>query len=120
MKTIICDIDGTIFRYSSNGHYDIVNKEPEVLPKVVETFNKWEAAGCRIILITGRRENLRELTEATLTDYGIPFDTLLMGYADTGRVLINDINSKGKIKAHAVNLKRDAGFANYNWDEIGI
>ena len=28
---------------------------------------------------------------------------LIMGFADTGRVLINDINWKGKVKAHAVN-----------------
>ena len=86
----------------------------------METFNKWEAAGCRIILITGRRENLRELTEATLTDYGIPFDTLLMGYADTGRVLINDISFTGKIKAHCVNLTRDEGFLNEDWREVGL
>jgi len=120
MKTVICDIDGTIFRYSSNGHYDIVNKEPEVLPKVVETFNKWEASGCRIILITGRRENLRELTEATLTDYGIPFDTLLMGYADTGRVLINDVGKQGNCKAHAVSLPRDQGFNDFDWNDVGL
>tara|TARA_B110000238_G_scaffold85209_1_gene93683 strand:- start:955 stop:1317 length:363 start_codon:yes stop_codon:yes gene_type:complete len=120
MKTIICDIDGTIFKYSSGGTADIVATKAEILPGVVDTFNRWEMKGCRIILITGRRENVREITEAELTEHGIPFDILLMGYADTGRVLINDINWQGKIKAHAVNLERDVGFTNTNWEEAGL
>jgi len=51
---------------------------------------------------------------------GIPFDMLIMGFADTGRVLINDINWKGKVKAHAVNMKRDEGFENVNWEEYEL
>ena len=76
--------------------------------------------GCRIILITGRRESVRDITEATLKEFGIPYDVLLMGYADTGRVLINDINWKGRVKAHAVNLKRDEGLENVNWQEYEL
>ena len=45
---------------------------------------------------------------------------LIMGFADTGRVLINDINSKGKVKAHAVNLKRDEGFESVDWEELEL
>ena len=121
MKTIICDIDGTIFKYSPNGHYDLVKKrDPQILPGVLEKFTEWEMAGCRIILITGRRESVREITEATLRDFGIPYDVLLMGYADTGRVLINDINWKGRVKAHAINLIRDEGFENIEWSETEL
>ena len=120
MKTIICDIDGTIFKYSPHGTYAIVNEDPILLPGVVTQFNEWEMQGCKIILITGRRESLRERTEACLTDCGIPFDVLLMGYADTGRVLINDISFTGKIKAHCVNLTRDEGFLNEDWREVGL
>ncbi len=43
-----------------------------------------------------------------------------MGYADTGRVLINDINWKGRVKAHAVNLKRDEGLNNIDWQEYEL
>ena len=120
MKTIICDIDGTIFRYSPKGTVQIVNEEPILLPGVVEQFNEWEMMGCKIILITGRRESLREHTEASLIKHGIPFDVLLMGYADTGRVLINDINWAGKPKAHCVNLERDAGFLDADWEDVGL
>ena len=118
MKTIICDIDGTITKYMGGGHLAIRNQEHEVLPGVVEKFRKWEAQGHRIILITGRRESVRVTTECELERLGIPFDILLMGYADSGRVLINDIGSK--IKAHAVNVERDAGFVDTDWGEVGL
>ena len=120
MNTIICDIDGTIFEYSPQGTYAIVNEDPILLPGVVTQFNEWEMQGCKIILITGRRESLREHTEACLTDCGIPFDVLLMGYADGGRVLINDLNSKGKVKGRVVNLTRDEGFLNTDWSDVGL
>ena len=118
MKTIICDIDGTITKYMGGGHLAIRNQEHEVLPGVVEKFRKWEAQGHRIILITGRRESVRVTTECELERLGIPLDILLMGYADSGRVLINDIGSK--IKAHAVNVERDAGFVDTDWGEVGL
>ena len=73
-----------------------------------------------IVLITGRRESVREVTERELRRNGIPFDMLIMGFADTGRVLINDINWKGKVKAHAVNMNRDEGFENINWEEYEL
>ena len=120
MKTIICDIDGTIFEYVKGGHYDLVYREPKLLPGVRKKFQEWEVKGCRIVLITGRRESVREVTERALRKAGIPFDMLIMGFADTGRVLINDINSKGKVKAHAVNLKRDEGFESVDWEELEL
>ena len=41
-----------------------------------------------------------------------------MGYADGGRIIINDESSK--VKAHAVSLQRDEGFINYDWREAGL
>ena len=117
MKTVICDIDGTLVKYRKNTKNIMMNHHL-VLDGVVEKINKWENMGCRIILITGRRENLREETEKHLTRLGIPFDMLLMGFADTGRVLINDEGSK--VKAHAVSLKRDVGFDDFDWETVGL
>jgi len=117
MKTIICDIDGTIVFYKRDTA-GIVAASHDILPGVVEKLNKWETMGCRIILITGRRENLRETTERELTRLGIPFDILLMGYADTGRVLIND--EENKLKAHSVSLKRNEGFEKFDWERVGL
>ena len=118
MKTIICDIDGTIVEYMGGGHTAIIENEHQILPGVRERFRSWEAQGHRIILITGRRESVRERTESELVRLGIPFDTLLMGHADSGRILINDIGFR--VKAHAVNVTRDAGWNEVDWSEVGL
>ena len=121
MKTIICDIDGTLLNYL---HHEIPHpghtKDHVALPGVIKKMRQWEVQGCRIIIITGRRESERERTERDLRYFHIPYDVLLMGYADTGRVLINDINEKGKCKAHAVSLPRDQGFEEFDWKEVGL
>ena len=117
MKTIICDIDGTIFKYLG-GTPEVTKGMAQPLPGVIEQMNRWEMEGSRIILITGRRESLRDKTEKDLQRHGIPYDMILMGYADSGRVVINDEGSK--IKAHAVSLKRNEGFGEYDWREVGL
>jgi hypothetical protein len=111
-------VDGTISKYMGAGHKKIIATDHEILPGVVEKFRQWESVGHRIILITGRRESVRQRTEDELRRLGIPFDVLLMGYADSGRVLINDIGSK--VKAHAVNLVRDEGFVNADWERVDL
>ena len=118
MKTIICDIDGTLTKYMGGGHKAIIENEHEVLPGVVDMMRHWESQGHRIILITGRRESVRERTESELRRLGIPFDILLMGYADSGRVLINDIGSK--VKPHALNVTRDAGWTDIDWKSVDL
>ena len=118
MKTIICDIDGTLVNYMGGGHWSIANTEHEACRGAREHMRAWEAQGHRIILITGRRESVRERTESELRRLGIPFDMLLMGYADSGRILINDIGSK--VKAHAVNVTRDAGWNDIDWDAVDL
>lgn len=121
MKTIICDIDGTIVKYMGDeGHAAVAHNEHEALPGVISRIREWEKKGHRIILITGRRESVRKRTEEELVRLGIPFDILLMGYADEGRILINDKGSGGKIKAHAVVLERDEGWEEIDWELVGL
>ena len=38
MKTVICDIDGTILEYVKGGHYDSVYKNAKILSGVKEKF----------------------------------------------------------------------------------
>ena len=118
MKTLIIDIDGTIVKYMGNGHKAVVERAHEILPGVFERMRKWEAQGHKIILITGRRESIRRRTESELRRLGVPWDILLMGYADSGRILINDIGTL--VKAHAVNLERDAGWEDEDWKAVGL
>tara|TARA_B100001094_G_scaffold127970_1_gene124105 strand:+ start:2417 stop:2776 length:360 start_codon:yes stop_codon:yes gene_type:complete len=119
MKTIICDIDGTLLDYL---HDKSVEERGEhvALPGAVEKMQQWEVMGCRIIIITGRRESERKRTVAELEKARIPYDVLLMGYADSGRVLINDVGKHGNCKAHAVSLPRDQGFKAVDWSEVGL
>ena len=63
---------------------------------------------------------LETLTRYKAIKAGIPFDMLIMGFADTGRVLINDINWQGKVKAHAVNMRRDEGFESVDWGKYEL
>ena len=52
MKTIICDIDGTLLNYL---HHEIPHpghtKDHVALPGVIEKMRQWEVQGCRIIII---------------------------------------------------------------------
>ena len=70
MKTVICDIDGTIFNYVLNGHYDCTS--PHLLDGVLDKAQEWEMKGCKIVLITGRRAGYRTVTEDALRQAGIP------------------------------------------------
>ena len=118
MKTIICDIDGTLLNYL---HDNACTEQKHVpLPGAAEKMRKWEVKGCRIIIITGRRESDRNRTIMELENARIPYDMLLMGFADTGRVLINDVGGQGQCKAHAVSLDRDEGFNEFDWSEVGL
>ena len=120
MKTIICDIDGTLTKYMGGGHWSIANTEHQSCEGAIEHMRKWEAQGHRIILITGRRESVRERTESELRRLGIPFDILLMGYADSGRILTNDLSPGLGTKCHAVPGLRDGDWNKVNWGAVGL
>jgi len=109
-RTIICDIDGVLLKHKG----DITQQHlstPEVLPGVLTMLRKWDIEGCRIILITGRRESTRYHTEEQLANCGILYDALLFGVSGGTRVLINDRKSCSNIDtAVAINLARNSGF----------
>jgi len=110
-KTIICDIDGVIFKH----HGDITKQHliiPVILDGVIEKFKEWDLEGCCIILVTGRRESVRKETEYQLVENGIIYDHLIMGITGGQRVLINDKKSDGTKTAMAINLDRNEGFKN--------
>jgi len=108
-KTIICDIDGTLIYH----HGDLssqINEKPKLLPGVIEKINEWDKKGYNIILVTGRRESLRNETKKQLESLGIFYDQLIMGVGGGPRVLINDLKPTGTHKtAIAYNLERNIG-----------
>jgi hypothetical protein len=108
-NTIILDIDGCIL-YHYGSLTDQILKQPILLPNVLEKFKEWDMTGCKIILLTGRRESHRSITEKQLNDLGIFWDQLVMGAGRGPRILINDLKlSSSNPTALAINLKRNEG-----------
>lgn len=88
-KTLFIDIDGTLLKHHGVGN-DQSRIAPELLPGVRDRFDEWDRKGYRFILVTGRHESERLLTEQQLRDIGIVYDQLIMGIGGGQRVLIND------------------------------
>ena len=120
VKTIFCDIDGTILRQVDFNELNENNFE--VLPGAREKFREWIDAGHHIVITTARPESLRGVTLRQLGNAGFQFHQMVMGIGREERILINN-NSKGdpnRDRALAVAVHRDAGFNNSNWEEIGL
>ena len=107
-KTIICDIDGVLLEHRNQGLSSQLNAAP--LNGTIEKINEWDARGYNIILITGRRESLRNKTEQQLLMYDIFYDQLIMGVGGGDRIIINDRKPNSERNtAHAINLYRNEG-----------
>lgn len=113
-KTIICDIDGTLIKH--NKPNDIANSSyiPELLEGTIDKLNEWERNGYNIILLTGRKESMRRVTEKQLAQLGIYYDQLIMGVGGGSRYLINDYKPNGTESAFAINIERNKGIKNIN------
>ena len=107
-KTIICDIDGTLIK-----HHGSLTKQmqcdPEILPGTIEKISEWDSKGYHIILITGRKESMRKITEQQLSSLGIVYDKLVMGVTSGERILINDNKPTGEKTAFAICVERNIG-----------
>jgi hypothetical protein len=110
-KTIVCDIDGCIFKHQGSLH-EMINSEPELLDGVKEKFDDWDKKAYKIILLTGRKESMRSLTEQQLRKCGLFWDFLIMGATRGERVLINDRKpGLDSNTATAFNLTRNSGLS---------
>jgi len=118
-KAIFCDIDGTLLKHHGTTQY-VIKKRPKLLKGVLERFNHWDERGYTIIIVTGRRESLRELTENQLRKFGLFWDYLIMGLGPGSRLLIGDNTPDGDITNFAINLERDGGFNQEDFEKIGF
>lgn len=113
-KTLFIDIDGTLVKHRGNQSNMFIN-DMIILPGVIDKINEWDAEGHKIILTTGRKECLREITKEQLLKNGIFYDQLVMGLTRGERILINDIKPNNEMTvARAIELKRDEGIKNIN------
>jgi hypothetical protein len=112
--TIFCDIDGTLLKHfgTTIDIYPLKDKA-ELLSGVLEKFEEWDLKGYNIILVTGRREGLRELTKKQLNNFGIIYDTLIMGIGGGKRYLINDTKpDSNEPTCFGITVKRNVGLEN--------
>ena len=107
-RVIFLDIDGTLLRHHNSGLSSILTETPELLPGVINKLNEWEAKGYKVILVTGRSESMRSVTERQLESLGIFYNLLVMEVIGD-RILINDKKPDGRVAASVINLDRNIG-----------
>jgi len=115
--SIFLDIDGTLLKHQ--GSLSLTGIMPPVLlDGVHEKLDEWDKKGYRIILITGRKESMREITEKQLCAVGINYDRLIMGIGNGPRLLVNDTSEKGKQTAFAATVERNKGLRDVSLSDI--
>lgn len=99
-KTLFIDIDGTLLKHRGS-ESNILLKETEILPGVLEKLDEWDANGYTIILTTGRKE------------FGIFYDKLIMGLPRGERIVINDKKPNNDMNtASSIQVIRNDGLKN--------
>ena len=112
-KTLFVDVDGVIFRQLGRWpDIDTIDPKEDVLPGVREKIIEWNMKGYKIILVTGRADNFKALTEEQLRKAGIPYHLLIMAGGMGERILINNYKPEEPEvpTAIAINLEIDKGF----------
>lgn len=110
LKTIFCDIDGTLIFHSPPTQLARRSHSVILLEGTLEKLEEWDKKGYNIILTTGRKESMRHVTVQQLSEIGILYDQLIMGIGGGDRYLINDRKpNKSNNTAHAINLTRNKG-----------
>lgn len=120
VKTIFCDIDGTILRQVEFNELNENNFE--VLPGAREKFAEWIEAGHYIVITTARPETFRGLTVTQLEKAGFPYHQLVMGIGRGSRILINNNSSHHPdvARAIAIPVAKDVGFVESDWKSAGL
>ena len=61
--TIFCDLDGTLWEQGDPCEIAKPGYQPKIIHGTVDKIREWDSKGFKIILTTGRKESLREVTE---------------------------------------------------------
>lgn len=101
-KTWIFDLDGTILKH--NGYK--LDGMDSVLPGVGEYFRTIPEED-KIIILTSRTDEYKQLTLDFLNVNNIRYDEILFNMPMGERILVNDNKPSGLEMAIAINLERD-------------
>lgn len=92
---VICDLDGTLALFGKNNPYDRdfsqdkANTAITVTLKAVKHFSK-----AKVIIVSGRKDIFKEVTEKWLKDNGVEYDAI---YMRKGEDVRKDVVVKGEI-----------------------
>lgn len=101
-KTWIFDLDGTLLKhngYKLDGYDSILPGVKEYLEAIPEDD--------KLILLTSRTEEYRDITVSFLRDAGIRYDAILFNMPFGERIVVNDRKPSGLEMAAAFNIDRD-------------
>ena len=101
-KTWIFDLDGTVVKhngYKIDGVDTVLDGAKEYIDSLPEED--------RIVILTSRTEEYREMTLDFLAEQGIRYDDILFCMPMGERIVVNDRKPSGIDMAYAVNLDRD-------------
>lgn len=101
-KTWIFDLDGTLLKH--NGYK--TDGTDTVLPGVKE-YMEGIPAEDKIVILTSRTEEYREMTLNFLKEQKIRYDEIIFNMPMGERIVVNDRKPSGLDMAVAVNLDRD-------------
>ena len=119
-KTIFLDLDGTVLKHM-HAISEVYFNSATLLPGVREKINEWDSQGHKIILVTARKESVREHTINELSRLGIAYDQLLMGVTTGTRIIINDkLVIEDPNRAEAINVLTDGGFSSISWEDFDL
>lgn len=113
-KTYFIDIDGVLLRHhgSLSKQLERANHEQDwALTRIdgaIELINQIEKDGGKIILVTGRKSSMREITSKQLEKCNLFYDELIMGCNRGPRIVINDLKPNSNLKtAYGFNIERN-------------
>ena len=100
--TIFLDLDATVWEQGDPVEISKPGYQPKMILGVLDKIREWDSKNYNIILTTGRKESLREVTIRQLSYAGIVYDQLVMGLGGGDRVLINNKRRNGDLSAIAI------------------
>jgi hypothetical protein len=100
--TIFLDLDATVWEQGDPVEISKPGYQPKMIFGVLDKIRQWDSKNYNIILTTGRKESLRDVTIKQLSYAGIIYDQLVMGIGGGDRILINNKRRNGDISAKAI------------------
>ncbi|MGB8365407.1 MAG: hypothetical protein ACLQUZ_09250 [Rhizomicrobium sp.] len=88
--TIVCDIDGVVFKNQSQYFRPYWDDPEEPIDANVATLREWQENGAQLVFMTARPEAYRAQTQAALAGLGLDAHALIMNCHHGRRLLIND------------------------------